>query len=180
MVHCSNFASFRSLFSNGDPSHLQYTHNAFVSLPYPVLSVADINAITLPAMAHLLAVSRESLSTAHVISAYKILQQSPMAIPAHPKANETLVVSNVSASRILESDWSAVGGTKTLVGYRYQLTPTKVMLANAVYIAGRLGDGSVVLDSTLNQARLDLLVAEIERLIGAQSAVDLEGRMRGL
>jgi hypothetical protein len=38
------------------------------------------------------------------------------------------------------------------------------MFTNAVYIAGRLDDGSVVLDVTLNKARFDLLSGEIQRL----------------
>lgn len=93
-----------------------------------------------------------------------MLKQSPTCFPVHPAAHETLFISNVSASRILESDWSAVGGEETLCGYRYQLTPTDVLFTNAVYIAGRLSDGTVVLDLSLNTVRLDLLVKEVNKI----------------
>lgn len=80
------------------------------------------------------------------------------------------MISNVSASRILESDWTAVGAKRTLCSYRYQLTPLRLLLTNAVFISGRLDDGSVVLDVTLTEHRLSLLVAEINKL-GSRSGL---------
>lgn len=74
------------------------------------------------------------------------------------------MISNVSASRILESDWHAVGGERTVCGYRYQITPTELLLTNSVFIAGRLDNGSTVLDVTLNKVKVGLLVNEVKRL----------------
>lgn len=111
------------------------------------------------------------MAISHVISSYNALD-SVTAFPANPTADETVVVSNVSASRILESDWSPVGGSRTLCGYRYQLTPTELMMTNSVYIAGRLGDGSVVLDICLRKSRVDLLADAILRLKGSGDVFD--------
>lgn len=90
--------------------------------------------------------------------------------PTHPEAEDDLMISNVSASRILESDWSTIGSRKTICGYRYQLTPTDIMFANAVFIAGRLEDGTVVLDVSLNKARMELLVREVEDALCAAAS----------
>lgn len=98
----------------------------------------------------------------HVVSGYRLLHSN--CFPTPPGADETMTVSNVSTSRILEADWNAVGSRRTLCGYRYQATPTDVMFTNAVYIAGRLDDESTVLDVTLNRTRYDLLSGEVQRL----------------
>lgn len=168
VIQCSNVASVRSHLSTPARSLNLYPHNAFVPLPYPNFSVRQMNSASLPELSQCLAAARMSLSPSHVISAYKALHH--FAVPIHPDADETLVVSNVSASRILETDWSAVGGLSTVCGYRYQLTPTRVLLTNAVYISGRLSDGSVVLDITLNSTRLKLLTAEVKALLAAVAA----------
>lgn len=165
MVHCSNFASFRSILSMHDDAIQDYPHNAFAPLPYPVFSVGDLNRLRLHELAHCLAVSRLSFSMSDVVSAYHTLSQSPLAMPIHPDTEETLYISNVSASRIMETDWSPFGGQKTICGYRYTVTPTELPLTNAAYISGRLGDSSVVLDVMFSKPRLALLAAEVENLI---------------
>ncbi|KAF9480232.1 hypothetical protein BDN70DRAFT_931898 [Pholiota conissans] len=162
LIHCTNLANFRSLLKDKVDTAQLYPHNAFIPLPYPVLSIADVQSYSLPTLTKLFSASRHSLSLNHVVEAYRQLQHP--VFPSPPNADETLVVSNVSASRILEADWTPLGVGRTLCGYRYQATPMGVVFTNAVYIAGRLDDGSVVLDVTLNQARFDLLVADIERL----------------
>lgn len=162
MVHCTNLASFRSLLGPENEKAMNFPHNAFIPLPYPVLSIADLKSFSLHALTNLLAASRASLSMHHVVSAYQFLQKP--CFPNPPGAEETMMISNVSASRILESDWTAVGSKRTLCGYRYQATPTDVLFTNAVYIAGRLDDGSVVLDVTLNKARFELLSGEVQRI----------------
>ncbi|KAG6836619.1 hypothetical protein H0H93_005962 [Arthromyces matolae] len=144
IIHCSNLGSFRSLLTNDNPSMSQYIHNAFVPLPYPSMTVGQLNKYTLPELSRVLADARATLAIPHVISSYNALE-SVTAFPANPKASENVVVSNVSASRILESDWSAIGAGRTVCGYRYQLTPNELLMTNTVYIAGRLDDGSVVM-----------------------------------
>jgi len=94
-----------------------------------------------------------SQSFDHVGQAYKLAAQSVTAFFVDPHADETLFVSNVSASRILESDWSAIGAERTVCGYRYQITPNELLFTNSVFIAGRLDDGSTVLDFTLSKLK---------------------------
>ncbi|KAG6829690.1 hypothetical protein H0H92_003808 [Tricholoma furcatifolium] len=173
VIHCSNLASFRSLLAAHDPTMLEYMHNAFVPLPYPNFTVAQLNKYPLPELARILATSRASLTIPHVIASYGALE-SVTAFPASASANENVVISNVSASRILESDWSPIGAVRTVCGYRYQLTPNELLMTNTVYIAGRLDDGSVVLDISLNKARIDLLAKEVLmlRAAGEQAGVE--------
>lgn len=170
IVHITNFASFRSVLANGNAADpiMSYPHNAFTPLPYPALPASEIRAFSVQGLSTLLATSRQSLSKAHVATAYKTL--STPHFPAHPDAQDSLTVSNVSGSRILESDWTAAGAKRTVCGYRYQLTPTGVVFANAVYIAGRLDDGAMVLDVTLNSQKMKLLELEVQRLTRVISA----------
>ncbi|KAG6853593.1 hypothetical protein C0991_002999 [Blastosporella zonata] len=172
IIHCSNLASFRALLTEDDSSILQYPHNAFVPLPYPSMTVAQINAYPLHELSRILAASRATLGVSHLMSSYDALK-SVTAFPASPAAHENMVVSNVSASRILESDWSSVGATRTVCGYRYQLTPNELLMTNTVYIAGRLDDGSVVLDVSLNKARMELLAKEVLTLKAASEQTNV-------
>ncbi|KAJ7590751.1 hypothetical protein C8J56DRAFT_933797 [Mycena floridula] len=164
-VFCSNLASFRSVLNV--PS--QWPHNAWVPLPLPLLTVEDLESLSLPGLARRLAQSRQSLDVFHVISAYQKLLQGVMILPGHDDADERFLVSNVSASRILETDWTAAGGRGTICSYRYSLTPLEILLTNSVYISGRLADGSVVFDVTLNKTRMESLVQETRRLAGLGS-----------
>lgn len=174
MVHITNVASFRSLLSTSD-AIATYPHNAFLPLPYPVLSVSDVQSFSLPALTSILTTSRLSLSKPQVVAAFKMLSSGGH-FPSHPEAQDNLTVSNVSASRILEADWSATGVGRTVCGYRYQLTPTGVVFANAIYIAGRLDDGTVVLDVTLNTLKLKLLVDAVTALIDEAADAKRKGQ----
>ncbi|KAG5353634.1 hypothetical protein C0989_004315 [Termitomyces sp. Mn162] len=173
VVQCSNLASFRDLLAEDDSSILHYIHNAFVPLPYPSMTVVQLKNYPLHELSRIFTASRNALAVSHVISSYDALT-STTAFPANPKANENIVVSNVSASRILESDWSAIGAVRTLCGYRYQLTPNEILVTNTVYIAGRLEDGSVVLDVSLSKGRIDLLVKEVLILKAVGEQFDIE------
>ncbi|KAJ7179565.1 hypothetical protein C8R46DRAFT_1074109 [Mycena filopes] len=135
IMHCSNFASFRDLASTeaGGESLAHYPHNAFLPLPYPTLTVKEF------------------------------MTDNAITMPVHPNADETLVISNVSASRILEADWSAIGSQRTLCGYRFSATPTSLVLGNTAYISGRL-DSNTILDVNLNKARMYNLTKAVEEL----------------
>ncbi|KAF5393851.1 hypothetical protein D9757_000412 [Collybiopsis confluens] len=169
-VHCTNFASFRDVLASSDDTVLQYPHNAFIPLPYPVYSVHDLKTVPFPEIIRQMSAARKTLSTKHVVGGYLQMVDNPLSIPAHPTAQEAFLLSNVSASRILEVDWTSVGGTKTLCGYRYSMTPTQLILTNSVYISGRLADGSLVLDTTLNELRRELLQSEIWEMIAQYNA----------
>ncbi|KAJ7229068.1 hypothetical protein GGX14DRAFT_510048 [Mycena pura] len=165
VVHCSNFASFRDvIFNAGGDSLTTYPHNAFVPLPYPTLTVQEINSSTLPDLTRLLCQARHALSVDHLLSAHQLMSGDAITMPVHPDAQDTLVLSNVSASRIMETDWSPVGSEGTVCSYRFSATPTNLVLANTVYISGRLDDGSTVLDVNLNKVRMQNLTKAIEEV----------------
>ncbi|KAG7445986.1 uncharacterized protein BT62DRAFT_932329 [Guyanagaster necrorhizus] len=163
-VHCSNLASFRGLLSKYDPEIQNYPHNAFVPLPYPRFSIADLKLLPLHDLSYRLASARVSLSISHVHSAEQTLKTATFAAPFHPKSDETFFISNVSASRILEADWTCIGAKCTLCGFRYALTALGSPLTNAAYISGRLPDSSVLLDVILMRSRVEALTAEVDRL----------------
>ncbi|TFK28628.1 hypothetical protein FA15DRAFT_753319 [Coprinopsis marcescibilis] len=172
-THCTNVASIRALIGSGcelpkAEELLRYPFNAFVPLPYPVLTVGEVASLPLRELASLLAESRLGMSKQYVTSAYKLLKKpSGVKLLRHPSASEEVTISNVSASRILEADWAPVGGKRTLCGYRYNVGELNLVFSNAVYIAGRLSDGTVVLDTGLSKARFDIFVAEVQKLVEA-------------
>ena len=51
-----------------------------------------------------------------------------------------------------------------MCGYRYQITPNELLFTNSVFIAGRLDDGSTVLDFALSNSKTGLLAEEVQRL----------------
>ena len=51
-----------------------------------------------------------------------------------------------------------------MCGYRYQITPNELLFTNSVFIAGRLDDGSTVLDFVLSNSKTGLLAEEVQRL----------------
>ncbi|KAJ3560727.1 hypothetical protein NP233_g10644 [Leucocoprinus birnbaumii] len=164
IINCGNLASFRHLIPSSDQPIDQYPHNAFIPLPYPLFKVSDLQAIALSELTYILHTARTSYSLNHVGQAYKLATQSVTTFLGSPHAHENFFVSNVSASRILESDWSAIGAERTVCGYRYQITPNELLLTNSAFIAGRLDDGSTVLDVTLGKVKVGLLVDEVKRL----------------
>ncbi|KAJ7367905.1 hypothetical protein DFH08DRAFT_928270 [Mycena albidolilacea] len=165
VVHCTNFASFRDLISQaGGESMAHYLHNAWIPLPYPTLTVKELNSLTIPEFSLALSQARQKLSLDHVVSSHQLLADKPFSMPIHPDADETLAVSNVSASRILESDWSGVGSRGTVGGYRFSATPNNLVIGNRVYFSGRLPDGTTILDVNLNKVRMQNLATAIEKL----------------
>ncbi|TFK23327.1 hypothetical protein FA15DRAFT_594414 [Coprinopsis marcescibilis] len=173
-THITNYASIRGILSNElketspkrAASISTYPHNGFIPLPYPTFPASHIQSTPLHTLTHTLSQSRQSLNKSHITSAYHTLTTHIREQPytAHPDAYDELLISNVSSSRILETDWSLVGAKKTLCGYRYNISIWNLLVTNAVYIAGRLKDGSVVLDLSLNSHRMKLLVDEVERV----------------
>ncbi|KAJ7087219.1 hypothetical protein B0H15DRAFT_922999 [Mycena belliarum] len=165
VVHCSNFASFRDLISKaGDESLSTYLHNAFIPLPYPTLTGGQLNSMTVPEFTRMLAIARRELSLDHVVAAHQVMSGNTLTMPLHPAADETLVVSNVSASRIMETDWSPVGSQGTLCGYRFSATPNNLVIANNAYISGRLSDSSTVLDVNFSKVPMQSIAAAVEHL----------------
>ncbi|KAF7330765.1 hypothetical protein MVEN_02415200 [Mycena venus] len=167
IVHCSNIASFRNLIVQaGGESMTHYPHNAWIPLPYPTLTVKELNSLTIPEFTLALCQARHKMSLDHVLSSHQYLTNNPfsMRMPVHPDAHETLTLSNVSASRILESDWSPIGSQGTVCGYRFSATPNNLVIGNRIYFSGRLADGTTIIDVNLSKVRMQNLATAIEKL----------------
>ncbi|KAJ6516278.1 hypothetical protein C8R45DRAFT_238821 [Mycena sanguinolenta] len=165
VVHCSNIASFRDLISQAGGASMEfYPHNAWIPLPYPTLTVKELNSLSIAEFALALCQARHKMSLDHVVSSFRYLASNPIAMPVHPEAQETLTVSNVSASRILESDWSVIGSLGTVCSYRFSATPNNLVIGNRVYFSGRLPDGTTIIDVNLSKVRMQNLAKAIERL----------------
>lgn len=86
-------------------------------------------------------------------------------VPLNINAQEILTVTNVSIARIVDIDWTGVGGKKTVCRYKYGLSDGLMYMTNALTIAGRTHDGGTVLDVVLNKRRLARLEAEVQELV---------------
>lgn len=166
-VHCSSMATIRSFF----PETLRrYPHNCFLPLPYPIISVEELQSTPLHVLAHSFAAARNSLSMAHSISMYNTCLNAVKdkhivaPLPFNDDAQETLAVSNMSIARIVDIDWTGVGGKTTLCRYKYAVNDGP-LFTNLLTIAGRTHDGGVVLDIVLTKNRLARLEAEVQELL---------------
>jgi hypothetical protein len=163
-------ASIRSFF----PDNLdRYPHNCFLPIPYPVISVGDLNSVPLHTLAHSFAQARTSLSSAEALSVYKALQtastdrKTVAVLPINAAAHECLAISNMSIARMVDIDWTGVGGKATICRYKYLIKET-VRPSNVVTIAGRTHDGGTVLDVILNRKRIRRLETEVAKLINTR------------
>ena len=168
IVHCSNMASIRSFYSE---NLNQYPHNCFLPIPYPTITVGELQSLPLHVLAHSFATTRSSLTPAHPLSLYNTLVNASKdkrvlgLLPFNPDAHETLTMSNMSIARIVDIDWTGVGGKATICRYKSILSDNPVLISNVLTIAGRTGDGGTVLDVVLNKKRLVRLEAEVRKLI---------------
>jgi hypothetical protein len=71
----------------------------------------------------------------------------------------------MSIARIVDIDWTGVGGKTTICRYKSILSDNPVLISNILTIAGRTHDGGIVLDVVLNKKRLIRLEAEVQKLI---------------
>jgi hypothetical protein len=175
LVQLSNMASLR-IFS--DAALTNYTHNCFIPIGYPIFTVAQLQSIPLHHLAYELAKARSGLSLGHAMLVYKLLDETTSHVwkhvmPYDTRADETLVMSNMSIARVVDINWTGLGGKRTICRYKSLLSEFSMLISNIVTIAGRLGDGSTVLDVVLNRYRMRHLEAELERLIvDAQAEAD--------
>jgi hypothetical protein len=74
-------------------------------------------------------------------------------------------MTNIASSRILEVDWSAVGGDRVMCGYRFSVDEWSLVITNMFFISGRLADGSTILDIILTKKRWQRVEIEVMKLI---------------
>ena len=149
----------------------RYPHNCFLPIPYPTTSVGDLQSTPLHALARSLATARNSLSFAHPVSLYNNYLKGSKdknivgMIPGDSDAQEIFTVTNMSIARIVDIDWTGVGGKTTLCRYQGVLADKIPTFTNLLTIAGRTHDGGTVMDVVLNKKRLARLEAGVEELL---------------
>jgi hypothetical protein len=155
--------SFRHLFRGPEyeGSLDTYPFNASAPAPGPSITYEQVCVFSVIHIARLLAFWRPMFSRKLVLSAYEALQRSPRATPSDPSADETLTLSDLTACGFVEMDWTKIGGRATLGVARYHLTPDDSMWKNSVCILDRLPDGSILLDSVLDEPRLSRLESKV-------------------
>ena len=145
-----------------------YPHNCFTPLPYPNLTISEIHSTPLPSLAYTFSSAKSSTTLAQVLTSQKHVKKMTDAqlrngtkfflIPADTRADETFLVTNVSNGRVVNVDWTGLGGGKTIFRYKTNMGRGQVPLSNYITIAGKLEDGSIALDVILNQKRMKALV----------------------
>jgi hypothetical protein len=88
-------------------------------------------------------------------------------IPGNSDAQEIFTVSNMSIARIVDIDWTGVGGKTTLCRYKAVLADKIPSFTNLLTIAGRTHDGGTVMDVVLSKKRLARLEAGVQGLLRA-------------
>jgi hypothetical protein len=88
-------------------------------------------------------------------------------IPGDSDAQEIFTVTNMSIARIVNIDWTGVGGKTTLCRYKGVLTNNIPPFTNLLTIAGRTHDGGTVMDVVLSKKRLARLEAGVQELLRA-------------
>ncbi|KAF8956572.1 hypothetical protein BDZ97DRAFT_1925372 [Flammula alnicola] len=165
-IHVSNLASVRRFF---DGQLNDYPHNCIVPMTYPVLTVAEVTTLPLPSLAYRFAQSRKSLSEEDAVEFYKVLRRavgtSKTATPYDIRADENIMMSNVIIARIVDIDWSGADAGRTVCRYKTILNSSRINFTNVVTIAGKLADGTLVVDVVFNEKRVRVLEDEVEKLI---------------
>lgn len=119
--------------------------------------------------------SSQSLSLSLPLSMYKycidVLKKKYIVglIPFNLQAQETFTVSNVSIARIVNIDWTGVGGRTTVSRYKYVLTDGPMFMSNILTIAGRGHDGSMIMDVVLSKNRLARIEAAVQELLSSSA-----------
>ncbi|EEB94547.1 hypothetical protein MPER_06622 [Moniliophthora perniciosa FA553] len=160
--------SFRSLVAP-DSSLSNFPHNAWLPPPSPLLTAAELQSLSLATLTKLLSDTRKKFSKQDVLRGYRTLRVHDFVLPGNWDADEDFLVSNVSASRILEADWTLLAidssAGKTICCYRYSMTPNALLLTNMAYISGRLRDGTHVIDICINKQRMGVVEDEVRRIV---------------
>ncbi|EIW79542.1 hypothetical protein CONPUDRAFT_125865 [Coniophora puteana RWD-64-598 SS2] len=169
-INCTYFIEFRKQISTDAFDFAKFPHNSFVPLSHPITTVSSLRETSLADLAYTFARSRLSFDSTQVFSAYHFLRDLStkkgfLFNPAHPDVDEALMVSNVSAQRIVEFDWTSLGAGRTVSSYRINSSRLPVRFSRLLSLAGRLADGSALIDGVLTERSWDHVQREFEQLI---------------
>jgi len=173
IVHCSNMASGRRFFSEALKLD-RYLHNFFFPMPYPLISVGELQSSPLHVIAHSFAAARSSMTISHPLTVYNCLldaskdKKNSRLLLCHPEAEETLSVSNTSVTRLIDVDWTCAGGKTTLCRYVPNVSEGDIIVTTNTCLFGQRHDGGIILDVIQNKARLSRLEAAVQELINSR------------
>ncbi|KAF8907685.1 hypothetical protein CPB84DRAFT_1725481 [Gymnopilus junonius] len=168
LVGLTNLMSLRNMFKLSN-----YSHNCYIPLPYPIFSVAELQDISIHALAYRLSIARASACVEHAMIAYNRFRKAAnfsdikakcVILPFDIRANENLGITNMTNGRIVNIDWTGLGGGKTIVRYKSTIRSSSAPFSNWITIAGRLGDGRIMLDVVLNTSKLKALENEVRKV----------------
>ncbi|KJA15633.1 hypothetical protein HYPSUDRAFT_71889 [Hypholoma sublateritium FD-334 SS-4] len=149
-----------------------YIHNCFTPVQYPVLTVAELKATALRALALQIAHAKAQYSLARSIYTYELLHaatQGTLFRGMFPRdgvnADEAMTISNMTAANLGKLDWSGVGGRRTVSAGQGVLVHIPVLMANVVVIGGEGEDGCLSLHATLGARRMKALTDGLLRLV---------------
>jgi hypothetical protein len=142
---------------------------ALFPINYPIFTVARLKAIPLYQLAYELAKARLELSLGHAVQVYGLLEELTKpsrhfraVMPYDTRADGTKVVSKMSIVRIVDINWTGLGGKPIVCRYKTILSESSLLISN---ILTRLGDGNMVLNVVLHRKRRQLLGMEVKRLV---------------
>lgn len=83
------------------------------------------------------------------------------------RASESLVLSNMTIARIVDIDWTGAGAGvgKTVCRYKAALTGLPLWFTNIATVAGKLPNGSLVLDCAFSAKRIKVMETMVRDLI---------------
>ena len=128
-------------------------------------------------LAYPLAKATSGLSLGHAVRVFKLLEESikpsptfKTVVPHDSRAEETILFSNMSFGRIVDINWTGLGGERTVCLWKPLLGESSLLLSNSVTIDGTLRDGNIIVDVVLSRRRIQILEEELEKLIDSCSS----------
>ncbi|KAF5315177.1 hypothetical protein D9619_007455 [Psilocybe cf. subviscida] len=182
LLQLSSLASVRRFSSPSTQNIASYPHNCVLSLPYPLFPAPTLAALPLSTLAAQLASHRHAFTLEDAADFYRLMQRAwhlggsgrgRNVSPYDPRAHENLMLSNMTIARIVDIDWTGAGAGvgKTVCRYKAALTGLPLWFTNIATVAGKLPDGSLVLDLAFSKKRMDMFEARVRELIAEADEV---------
>jgi hypothetical protein len=135
------------MFSDAGLTH--YAHNCFIPIDYPIFTAARPKANPLHHPVNEFAKARLELSLGHAVQVHKLLEESTQpsrrlraVMPYDIRADETAVVSNISIARVVDINWTGLGGKRTMRRYKTFLSEFPLLVSDIVTTLGGWATGT--------------------------------------
>ncbi|EAU89372.2 hypothetical protein CC1G_11068 [Coprinopsis cinerea okayama7 len=158
-----------SLRDEWDRQFKQYPHNCCTTLRCPPISVHDLTTLPVHQIAYKVAHARvHGNRIADAVAQYDLLHEadrtSGFPLPVHGAADDHFIMSNVSVARISELNFRGAGGGPVLCHYKY-FPESPFTLTNMFGNNGRLENGDLIVNATIDNPRASRLESELQKLI---------------